>query len=60
MYTQYKRMLQSRGAGTLEAEGCDNAFNAIASEDTEILTGTVVGYAKQSPRTLAEAGKLQA
>ena len=53
-------MLQVRGGGTLEADGYGGAFNAIASEDTAILTETVVGYAKQLARTLAEVGKLRA
>ena len=53
-------MLRARGGGTLEADGYGGVFNTIASEDTAILTETVVGYAEQSARTLAEVGKLRA
>ena len=60
MYTLYKRILLTRGGGTLEADGYRCAFNAIASEDTAILMKTVVGCAEQSARTLAEIGELQA
>ena len=53
-------MLRAKGGGTLEADGYGGAFNAITSEDMAILTETVVGYAKQSARTLAEVEKLRA
>ena len=58
MYQQYERMLQERGGGTLVMDGYGGDFNAIASEDTAILTESLVNYAKQSTRTSAQVDKL--
>ena len=60
MYMQYGRMLRAQRGGILEMDGYGGAFNAIASEDTAILTESVVSYTEQSARTLAEVGKLRA
>ena len=51
-------MLQERGGGTLATDGYGKAFNAIASEDTAILTESVANYAKQSARTSTKVNKL--
>ena len=51
MYQQYERMLQERGGGTLATDGYGGAFNAIQSEETDILAATVVNYAEQTART---------
>ena len=44
----------------METDGHAWAFNAIASEDTEILTESVVNYAEQSARASAKVNELQA
>ena len=53
-------MLRARGGGNLESDGYGSAFSAITSEDMAVLTETVVGYAEQLARTLAEVGELRA
>ena len=53
-------MLQERGGGTLTTDGYGGAFNAIASEETDILMASIVNYAEQSARTSAEVSKLRA
>ena len=60
MYTQYERMLRAQGGEILEIYGYGGAFNAITSDDTAMLMETVVNYAEQSARKLAEVGELQA
>ena len=60
MYQQYKQMLKERGGGTLATDGYRGTFNAIAREDTAILTESVVSYAEQSARTLAQVDTLRA
>ena len=59
MYTQYKMMLAERGGGTLAEDGY-GAFNTVATEDTQILTESLVNYAKRSSRTEAQVSALQA
>ena len=56
MYAQYERMLAERGGGTLAEDGY-GAFNAVASEDTQILTKSLMN-AKQSSRTEAQVSAL--
>ena len=59
MYQWYERMLQERGGGTLATDGYGGAFNAIQSEETNILTASVVNYAKQSARRSAKVSNLR-
>ena len=40
-------MLQERGGETLATDGYGGAFNAIQSEEADILTASVVNYAEQ-------------
>ena len=44
----------------MATDGYRGAFNAIASEDTAILTESVVNYAEQSTQTLAQVDELRA
>ena len=59
MYAQYKMMLARRGGRTL-VEDEYRAFIAVATEDTAILTKSLVNYAERSSRTEAQVSTLQA
>ena len=42
----------------MATDGYGGAFNVIQSEETDILTASVINYAKQSARTSAKVSKI--
>ena len=59
IYTQYEKMPRERGGGTLSEDGY-KAFNAIAMEDIQALTESIVNYAERLSRLEAWVDALQA